>query len=116
MLNEMSRDYPDYRKWFEKIKSRIADLIVPFRSFAYYNPKQEGTASLKAVLPAVTGKSYAGLNIKDGGTASMEYFRVTFGEASENEKDQVRKNLLLYCGLDTGGMVEILRVLTKLSK
>jgi len=28
--NEMSRDSPDYRPWFENIRPRIADLIIGF--------------------------------------------------------------------------------------
>ena len=115
-LNEMSRDYPEYRSWYETIKPRIADLIVPFRRFAYYNPDQEGEASLKSVLPALTGKSYSGLNISEGGVASLEFVRVTFGQATAEEREQVKKDLLIYCGLDTEGMIDILRVLHRLSK
>lgn len=113
-LKEMSRDYPEYKSWFEKIEPRIADLIVPFRQFAYYHPDQEGAASLKSVLPAITGKSYAGLNIRDGGTASQEFLRVTFGAANETEKNQVIKDLEIYCGLDTSGMIDILIAIKEL--
>ena len=114
-LNEMSRDFPEYRSWFEKIKPRIADLIVPFRRFAYYHPDQEGTASIKRVLPSLTGKSYSDLNIHEGGSASLEFLRVTFGQVAAEERDRVRKDLLIYCGLDTQGMIDILRALAKIS-
>jgi len=115
-LNEMSRDYPEYRGWYEKIKPRIADLIVPFRRFAYYHPDQEGTASIKNVLPALTGRSYGDLNVHEGGTASLEFLRVTFGQVTAEERDRVRKDLLVYCELDTEGMIDILRALIRLSK
>jgi hypothetical protein len=111
----MSRDFPEYRSWFEKIKPRIADLIVPFRRFAYYHPDQEGTASIKRVLPSLTGKSYSDLNIHEGGSASLEFLRVTFGQVAAEERDRVRKDLLIYCGLDTQGMIDILRALAKIS-
>jgi hypothetical protein len=115
-LNEMSRDYPEYRSWFEKIKPRIADLIVPFRRFAYYHPDQEGTASIKKVLPALTGRSYGDLNVHEGGTASLEFLHVTFGQVTAEERDRVRKDLLVYCGLDTEGMIDILRALGRIAK
>ena len=115
-LNEMSRDYPEYRGWFEKIKPRIADLIVPFRRFAYYHPDQKGAASMKGVLPALTGKGYSELTIRDGGTASLEFLRVTFGQISAEDRDRVRRDLLTYCGLDTEGMIDILRALVQLSQ
>ena len=46
------------------------------------------------------------MEIGDGGTASSEYFRITFTEDNK-DKDKVRKLLKEYCGLDTMGMVDI---------
>jgi hypothetical protein len=114
-LKEMSRDYPEYGRWFEKIKPRIADLIIPFRRFAYYHPDQEGAASMKSVLPALTGRSYSDLGIREGGTASLEFIRMTFGQVTAEERDRVRKDLLIYCGLDTEGMIDILRALARIT-
>jgi hypothetical protein len=114
-LNEMTTEFPEYRSWFEKIKSRIADLIVPFKGFAYYHPDQHGTASMKSVLPALTGKSYADLSIADGTTASLKFLRVTFGDVPAKERERVRKDLEIYCGLDTEGMIDILRTLHKIT-
>ena len=34
----------------------IVNLFVPFREFSYYNSKQQGSASIKDVLPAITRK------------------------------------------------------------
>lgn len=34
------------------------DLLAPFRSFAFYHPDQEGSASLKDVMPVLTGMGY----------------------------------------------------------
>jgi hypothetical protein len=87
------------------------DLLVPFRNFDYYHPDQLGHASLKSVLPALTGKSYEGMEIADGATANLEFMRVTFGEVSAAERNRVRAALEKYCALDTGGMVEIVRKL-----
>ena len=64
---------------------------------------------MKVVLPTLTGKGYDDLAISDGGQASEEFKRVTFGKVSASDRARVRKNLKEYCGLDTMGMVEIVR-------
>jgi hypothetical protein len=48
----------------------------PFQAFDYYRPEQQDSASIKAVLPMLTGPSYADLEIQEGGQASLEYLRV----------------------------------------
>jgi hypothetical protein len=107
-LNEMTKVYSSYNEWNQKIQSRIVDLLDPFKAFYYYHYEQVGSASLKSVLPSLIGKGYEGMAIADGGTASSEYIRVTFGEnIAEKEKNRVRKNLEEYCGLDTKAMVWI---------
>jgi len=112
-LEGCAESYPQYGEWVAQIKQRIIDLLGPFKSFYYYHPKQDGSASLKSVLPALTGKSYEGMEIADGGTASREYARVTFGDACEEERQKVRKHLVEYCGRDTEGMIWIVEELTK---
>ena len=115
-LADASAAFTEYREWFENIHNRVVDLLSPFRSFDYYHPKQRGTASIKAVLPVLTGKSYEGMEIAEGGTASIEYFRVTFGGADEKERQHVREQLEKYCSLDTIAMVWIVEKLSNLVK
>jgi len=110
ILKRCAEVLPEYKKWVESIEERIIDLLQPFRDFAYYHPHQDGSCSLKKVLPALTGKSYDGMEIGDGGTASAEYCRVTFTEDNK-DKEKVRKLLEEYCGLDTMGMVDIIEQL-----
>jgi hypothetical protein len=69
---------------------------------------------MKAVLPELTGRSYEGLAIQDGGTASREFLRVHFGDFSEAERQPVRRELEEYCGQDTAGMVWVVDSLRKL--
>jgi hypothetical protein len=71
---------------------------------------------MKAVLPALTGKSYEGMAIADGGAASREYLRVTFVEATPDRREQVRRQLEEYCALDTMGMVGTIRALIEMTK
>jgi len=117
VLRSAVEDYPEYANWFEAIDERFVDLLEPFKSFFYYHPKQGKSASLKSVLPAITDMSYEGLEIGEGGLASLEYSRVTFNrEVSEAERQRVRLALEKYCALDTEAMIEILNALGRESK
>ena len=115
-LNECCELMPGFKAWNRKIERRIVDLLLPFRGFRYYHPQQDGSASMKAVLPVLTGHSYADLEIQEGGTASMEFLRVTFGDVAEAERRKVRKQLERYCGQDTEGMIWIVEALERLCR
>lgn len=106
-LDELTTLYPARRGWYGRVKRRTLDLLRPFRDFAYYHPDQHGSASIKAVLPALTGTGYDGMAIGDGGTASAEFLRVTFGDADEADRAAVREALKAYCALDTLAMLRI---------
>ena len=94
-------------------------MYEPFGNFYYYNSKQKGSASLKNVLPVFSSHGYDDLEIQNGQVASLRYHNIVFLKG-EKEPDtarigKIRKNLLDYCGLDTGGMIYILRELYKIS-
>jgi hypothetical protein len=111
-LKKAVEAYPEYKGWFGKLEKRFIDLLAPFRKLHYYHPAQEGSASIKDVLPAMTKSSYEGMEIADGGTASREYQRITFGDnIDEKDRQKVRQALEKYCELDTQAMIEILRAL-----
>jgi hypothetical protein len=115
VIREMAEVFPEYAEWAAAIYPRMLDLLQPFQSFSYYHPAQHGSASIKKVLPAVTGKGYSDLTIAEGDAASSAFLTVTFGETSEQERLQVRRDLEKYCGLDTEGMIWIVDELKKLS-
>ena len=52
--------------------------------------------------------------IQEGGTASLEFLRITLGEVSEVERQRVRRQLEEYCGQDTEGMIWIVDTLRAL--
>lgn len=93
---------------------RLADLIVPFRSFHYYHPSQKGSASLKSVLPAITGQGYEEMPIASGNNASLAFLTIAFEEVAAEEAARIRKELLAYCKMDTEGMVRIIRRLEEM--
>jgi len=113
-LKECCELLPEFKPWLRKVTPHIVDLLLPFRGFRYYHPQQHGSASMKAVLPALTGNGYENLAIQEGGAASREFLRVTFGNVADEERQRVRKDLEHYCGQDTLGMVQIIRELAKL--
>lgn len=114
ILKELCSDFPSYSGWWKHVEPRMIDLMSPFRSFHYYHPKQEGSVSIKNVLPALTGGGYEGMDIADGGTASLEFLRITFGQVTKSEQQHVRKSLREYCELDTRAMYNIINALKAL--
>ncbi len=115
-LRELARSFPEHKEWIDGILERIVDLIVPFKDFSYYHSKQLGSASLKQVLPALTSLSYHEMEIAEGTMASLKFMEIAFGNASEEEQQKIRTNLLAYCGQDTGGMIEIINKLRQLAE
>jgi len=114
ILKELALAFPEYDGWVNRVRERLVDLLSPFRQFHYYNPLQKGSASLKSVLPALTGKGYNELDISDGQAASIAFQAVTYGNVSEEERNKVRSDLEKYCGLDTEGMIWIIENLNRL--
>jgi hypothetical protein len=108
VLKDLAEALPEYRDWVDGLQDRIIDLLKPFSNFHYYHPGQRGSASLKNVMPALTGISYEGLTINDGRMAAAAYMAVSYGETTEDERKSIRQALEKYCGQDTGGMVEII--------
>jgi hypothetical protein len=115
VLAGCARALPRHSTWEQSLRPRIVDLLDPFRRFHCYHPAQHGSASIKAVLPALTGRNYDSLAIGEGGTASLEFFRATFTEVSAAERARVRKNLEEYCHLDTMAMVWLVARLQELA-
>jgi hypothetical protein len=107
VFKELSEAFPNQAEWVESVNSRLADLYAPFRNFDYYHPDQEGSASIKSVLPALTGRGYEDLAIKGGEEASAAYLEMIAGGLTSEEKEKIRSDLIRYCGLDTEGMIWI---------
>ena len=115
-LKELADHFPEQKEWTDKVIERIVDLLEPFRNFHYYHPKQQGSASIKAVLSTMTDWNYENLEIRNGRTAPVEFLRITCEKCDENEKTKVREDLLEYCKLDTLAQVKIIEKLRELVK
>lgn len=94
------------------LNKRVVDLIIPFKEFWIHDPAQKGSNSLKAVLPALTGKSYDGMLVPNALTAQQEYMRLFIRkEGTDAERAAYTIGALAYCCLDTLAMVDIVKVL-----
>jgi len=107
ILRDLGRTFPEYDGWVSQVCDRLVDLLKPFSSFDYYHPLQRGSASLKNVLPALTGRGYEDMDIANGQEASITFQAVTYGEAPEEARLKVRADLEKYCAVDTEGMIWI---------
>jgi hypothetical protein len=114
-LTEAVAAHTTYKGWLAAIRERVVDLLVPFRSFDVYLPGQHGSASLKSVLPALTGRDYSSLDIQDGGQASRAFMEAIYGPASREDRARARQDLEAYCGQDTEAMLDIIRELTRMA-
>lgn len=111
IVRELARDFPKESDFLMGLHERFEDLATPFSRFWYYDARQHGSCSLKAVLPVLTGTSYKGMEIEEGGQAMREFQRVVFDDVSSEEKDRILSALREYCRQDTRAMVDILAAL-----
>jgi hypothetical protein len=111
-LAELAEAFPKQAPALAGIKRRLWDLIVPFRSSLFVHPNMRGRASLKSVLPALApGMSYDDLDIGNGEMAFLAYESLVEGKVGAAQTEKTLAALREYCGQDTLGMVEILKVL-----
>ena len=104
---------PEFADAMATINERIVDLIIPFKPSNgwYSDPRFEGSASIKKVLPVVVPSlSYKTLGIQNGGAAQTLWMQAVL-DGTRPDKDKIMDDLLKYCGLDTLAMVEIYNVL-----
>jgi hypothetical protein len=90
------------------INDRIVDLL-PVARRHYYHPSQEGSWSLKAVLPAVAPDldNQALEGVQDGGTAMDAFLRAIHTDTSTAGKREIEKQLREYYRLLIGRSIGI---------
>jgi hypothetical protein len=113
--NELAERQPDFKPFVEAVNARVYDLMEIFSKQYYVDKNFHGRVSIKKVLPVlVPDLSYKALDIKEGGTASQKWNEMTTGKLSEKEKEKIKQDLKIYCGLDTYAMYAIWKVLYEL--
>jgi len=115
--SELGEMLPEFKDALESVNERVVDLIIPFKSKWYDDPRCEGSASIKAVLPVLCPElSYKELGIQEGGSAQRLWMEAVLDSKRADQKDQILSDLIEYCKLDTFAMVEIFRCLEKSCK
>lgn len=91
-----------------RLEARLIDLLPITRSH-FYHPNQKGSWSIKAVLPAIAPDlDYVALEgVQNGALAVEAYAEAIAAGTSAERREQLRRQLLAYCQLDTLAMVRI---------
>src|SRR3989338_2131394 len=106
--NKLAELHPNHTSFLEGLNDRMFDLKEIFSKDLYVDARFKGSASIKNVLPIVVPHiTYKALGIQKGDQAVERWEKMIDPETPQKEKDQIAKDLLEYCKLDTFAMVEI---------
>ena len=107
-ISELAGKFPDLQTELLDINSRIVDLM-PITKNRYYHPSQQGSWSIKKVLPALVPElKYSDLDgVQDGNMAIAAYLEAIDPETTSDRKQEIEQQLRKYCELDTYSMVRI---------
>ena len=110
-INGLAARFADLSAALRAINDRIHDLLPVARN-RYYHPSQQGSWSIKAVLPAaVPALRYGDLDgVQDGGMAMDAFLETLHPDTGAAQKERLRTQLLAYCQLDTYAMVKLWQV------
>jgi hypothetical protein len=110
-ISELAARHPALSDALLAINARMVDLL-PIARERYYHPSQQGSWSIKKVLPAVVPElRYDALEgVQDGGGAMEAFLEAIHPETSTERKQQIEQQLLAYCRLDTYAMVRLWQV------
>jgi hypothetical protein len=110
-IKELALRYPALNEQLLAINARVVDLL-PIARNRYYHPSQQGSWSIKKVLPAAVPElSYDALDgVQDGGMAMNAFLEAIDSNTSATRKTQIEQQLLAYCKLDTYAMVRLWQV------
>ena len=107
-IRELAERFSDLAEPLRAINQRVVDLL-PIARKRYYHHSQQGSWSIKAVLPAAVPElSYDDLEGVQNGGAAMEVFVEAIQPGtSAKRKGEIEQQLLAYCRLDTFAMVRL---------
>lgn len=108
--NEIAKMYPDLKDEMDRLNSNMVDFLEPFKQRKYYTKEMHGSASIKAVLPALYPNDpeldYHNLPVVHNGGEASEAF-LSLKDKTKEEQEIIRHGLLVYCELDTYAMVKL---------
>ena len=110
---DMIEMLPQYENYLSYMNNNMFDLEDIFKT-DYVDYKFHGSTSIKKVLPVLLPElSYDTLEVQNGTMALDVWGRMVLDDDFDEDKEEVRKNLLAYCELDTLAMVELYNFLNK---
>lgn len=108
MNEEIGERRGAYAGHMQRINGQIQDLRDVFAKQHYVHPDFRGSTSIKAVMPVLVPElSYDDLEIKEGATASEQWWKMTAGGMPAGERERIAQALRVYCGLDSYAMYAI---------
>ena len=114
---QLSERIPVAKAFLDSVNSRVYDLLDVFSKQLYVHKDFKGGTSIKDVLPVLVPElTYKDLAIQEGGTASQSWDKIASEETSPAERNQIARDLRLYCERDTFAMFAIWRFLQKLTR
>ena len=107
-VRELAEKFPRLAGRLSALNERIVDLH-PIARDHYYHPSQQGSWSIKDVLPAACPDlSYDSLDgVQDGGMAMEAFLEALAPQTAPERKAEIERELMAYCRLDTYGMVRL---------
>lgn len=105
---------PQYKDYLSYMNNNMFDLEDVFKTDYVDYRFQGSTTSIKKVLPVLLPElTYNDLEVQNGTMALDVWGRMVLDEDFNEDKEEVRKNLLAYCELNTMAMVELYNTLKK---
>ena len=115
--SKLAELHPEYKEFLEEINEKMFDLMTIFSSGNYVDPAFRGSFSIKKVLPVIVPElTYKNLHISKGDQASERWEKMIASDTPLKEKEEIKRDLLEYCKLDTFAMVRIYEFLKTLIK
>ncbi len=113
-ISELASKFPNLQTELQRINNRIVDLM-PITKNRFYHPSQEGSWSIKKVLPALVPElKYSDLDgVQDGNMAVAAYLEAIAPDTTSDRKIKIEQQLRKYCELDTYSMVRIWQAFSK---
>jgi Domain of unknown function(DUF2779) len=110
-IKELIARFESHADALQAINARVVDLL-PIARDHYYHPSQQGSWSIKSVLPALCPDlNYNNLDgVKNGGMAMTAYAEAIEPGTTLERREEIRRQLLAYCKLDTEAMVRLWEV------
>ena len=112
-MRDLAERFPQHAEGLYALIERVVDLLPVARAH-YYHPSQQGSWSIKAVLPAACPElRYDDLDgVQDGGMAQEAFLEALAAKTEPARKAELERQLRAYCGLDTYAMARLWALFT----